>query len=233
LTLSDIKTLIDNSQEEILKTVKAEISKNGEMFQTLFTKLEEVIKQNGKLVSKVRELEQQVQILSERQQGESDTIPPEDVCREIEERLKRQMYVIVSGLDEPYTGSPEERSLEERRSVEALAQKIGVRNLQPESIVRIGALNSKKPRLLRLKCSTVEEKISLLRASRNLRKHADYKKVFINPDLTKQQREKAKALRSELRDRRAAGENVAIRGGRIIDASVNSSSPAKREQNFV
>ena len=56
-----------------------------------------------------------------------------------------------------------------------------------------------------------------LSAAKQLRHSQNFKNVFINPDLTKAEREKNKLLRSEVKRRRDAGEKVFLRGGQIIE----------------
>lgn len=233
ITLSDIKTLIDSSNAEILKTVKVELQKYGEKFQSLFTRIEELMKQNEQLTSRIEELEQKVDFLSSGPLGgERHPFLEENVLREAEERHKRRKYVIVSGLPEPSTGSPEERKFEDEKSMVALAQKIGVEGLEVNDTTRLGPLSSRKPRLLRFKCPSLKIKVSLLRAAKKLRKHKDYEKIFINPDLTKIQRENDKMLRSELKARRMAGEPVVIRFGRIVNPNKSQTMHPHRGQNF-
>jgi hypothetical protein len=233
LNLNDIKALIESSQADFLKSVKAEMLKYGEMFQSLLHKFDEMVKQNGELVSRVSELEGQVAALTEAQQSEPASSPPEDAFREFEERYKRRKFVIVSGLPEACSGTLEERCAQDRRSVESLIQKTGVRSFEFKNVSRIGALNSRRPRLLKFKCSSLEMKIALLRASRNLRRHADCESIYISPDLTRLQRERDRVLRTELRIRRQAGERVVIRAGKIVDSMQHSQVIVERQQDFV
>lgn len=234
ITLNEIKTLIDKSNAEILKTVKDEIQKYGEKFDSLLTRIDEMSKQNEQLESRVRELEQKVAstCMSNTPPPVQDPFLEENVIREAEERHKRRKYVIISGLQEPSTGSPEERRLEDEKSVLKLAKKIGVENLEVGNASRLGSLKAQKPRLLRLKCSTFPMKTSLLRAARNLRREKDYENVFINPDLTKLQRENDKMLRTELKARRRAGEQVVIRSGRIVNPDINPTAYSYRGNLF-
>ena len=139
------------------------------MFQSLLLKFDEMVKQNEVLVSRVNKLEEQIAALSPAQQRDEVSFPPEDALRESEERYKRRKFVIVSGLP----GTPEERCAQDRGSVESLIRKTGVKNFEFKSVSRIGDVNSQgpRPRLLKIKCSSFEMKIALLRASRNLRKY--------------------------------------------------------------
>ena len=98
-----------------------------------------------------------------------------------------------------------------------MASTIGVGDLDPEEVTRIGRANSSGARLLRFKCESTIEKFDILKKAKDLRNHPEFKGVYINPDLTKSQRETHKALREKLKERRAAGEQVRIYRGRIVE----------------
>jgi len=236
LNLNDVKTLIENSQAEIVKSLKKEMALHGEMLQTLLSKIDDLTKQNERLALRVADLENRVETLSSNQREENEkcfTSMFEDAYSEMEERHKRRKFLVISGLPEPCVGSVEQRRLEDQQAIESLAEAIGVEDVNFENISRIGAINSHKPRLLRLKCSSIRAKISLLRASKNLKRLSKYRMVFINPDLTRHERERDKILRTELRDRRQAGEKVMIRSGRVVNVDWSPSERAQRQTNFV
>ena len=220
-----------------MKSFKKEMAIHGEMLQTLLSKVDELTKQNERLALKVADLEDKVEALSSKQpdgiKGITSTRTFEDAYREMEERHTRRKSLVVSGLPEPCVGSLEDRRLEDQQTMRSLAEEIGVKDVQFENISRIGAISSRKPRLLRLKCSTIGTKLSLLRASKNLKRHLKYQTVFINPDLTRQERERDKILRTELRDRRRAGERVMIRAGQIVNADQSPSERTQVKPNFV
>ena len=143
----------------------------------------------------------------------------EAIFREFEERHRRRKYLIISGLRES-SGSLEERRESDRDAVKELADEIGVKDLDllTNQVSRIGPLNtsSSRPRLLRVKCDTMEDKFSMLRLSKKLRNCEEYQGIYVNLDLTLKQRELGKIQRQELKRRREAGEDVVIRRGQII-----------------
>ena len=169
------------------------------------TKIEELNDSVKRVQDKCTELE------AERRNDE------ESIFREFEDRHRRRKYLIISGLPEGSSGSLEERRVSDRDAVKELAANIGVADLDIEShqVSRIGPLNSSRPRLLRVKCDTNEEKHSMLRSSKKLRDFEEYRGIYINPDLTLKQRELGKIQRQELKRRREAGEDVVIRRGQI------------------
>ena len=58
--------------------------------------------------------------------------------------------------------------------------------------------------------------------AKNLRKSEQWKGVYISPDLTPSEREEGKKLRDELKARRARGEQVIIRRGRIVPTETDA-----------
>ena len=190
------------------------------------------MKQNSKLMLRVEELELKVENMYGLSSQED--FRREELMREVQERHRRRKFVVIKGLQEPSSGSPQERCLKDRSTFELLARRIGVEKLEVEQVSRIGSIQSSKPRLVRLKCFSMETKNSLLRASKNLRGHEEFRNVFINPDLTKLQHERDRVLRSELATRRRAGERVIIRAGRIVESQDKGRRWSfDREQNFL
>lgn len=227
LTLNDLKnelkTVIENSKTEILKTMKRENDKLQVLVGSLQDRILELETKNANLESKVGHLSK---LCQEATAGVSKNPiqPLEDTIEEASQRHIRRKNLIVAGLPEYTDGSPKERSERDMTAIKAIATELGTMDLQPSGATRIGRINPPRPRLLRFKCSTFESKISVLKRSKNLRHSPNFKTVFIKPDLTKLQREADTALRDELKRRRESGERVIIRRGRIVDVN--------QDQNF-
>ena len=93
-------------------------------------------------------------------------------------------------------------------------------------VLRVGSADSnpQRPRILILKLSSQDARRAILRNAPKLRNYVPSNstlKVYISPDYTRKQREFQKALRSELQTRRANGEQVVIRGDKIIQLARN------------
>ena len=143
----------------------------------------------------------------------------ETIVNEVEERDRRKPNLIVSGLLEKEEGDVLERKRWDEKQVEALFQSLCQMNKDAiSSVHRIGKVNLVKstPRLLKVVCRDNESKRALLRKARDLRNTANFKQVYVNPDLTPVQQEQSKRLRRELRMRRDRGEDVVISNGRVI-----------------
>jgi hypothetical protein len=217
VSLNDIKSLIESSKTEILSVVKNESDRLKAMIKSFNSRLDEVERKNNLLESRCKTLEEKCTKYEKMcQQKETSD---QELIDEAMERQRRRKYLIITGLPEPKKGGVDERSTEDRLTVKELASTLGVDDLDPEEVARIGRISRDRPRLLRFKCCSVDEKLSLLRAAKDLRKHAAYRGVYINPDSTRLQRVKNKELRDELKRRREAGEEVIIYRGRIIDKS--------------
>ena len=140
----------------------------------------------------------------------------EELYDEAYQRFMKRKYLIVSGIPEQTTGSVEEREEADEKAIESMGRAIGVLEIDPVDVRRIGKINQGRPRLLRFKCSNITIRNSLLRSSKDLKKHREYVNTYINPDQTLLQRMRSKELRTELKRRRDAGEDVLIRRGKII-----------------
>ena len=77
----------------------------------------------------------------------------------------------------------------------------------------------KPPRPIKFTCRTEEAKKFILQNARKIKQteKENKKKIWINNDLTRKEREAGKALRDELKRRTSAGEaDLAIRSGKIV-----------------
>ena len=116
------------------------------------------------------------------------------------------------------------------------------KNIEVENLVRLGRRNvdaaegsGVKPRPLRFKVRTFENKRHILQGNSVLKNHDDQNKskIFITPDLTQKQREESFKLREELRYKKFVlkEKNLKISRGRIVstdaDRNINSTRPSK------
>lgn len=193
----DIVTRIDMLLAKRLDPLKDSLTRLTNKLETLEEKFNELKNEHEKL-----------------SQLESERL--EDVYEEVYQRFMRRKYIIVSGIPEQTTGSVDEREEADEEAIESMGRAIGVPKVNPADVRRIGKINQGRPRLLRFKCSNISIRNSLLRSSRDLRRHQQYANTYINPDQTLLQRKRSKKLRMELERRRDAGEDVFVRRGKII-----------------
>ena len=204
---------------EVLNMFKKENDRLYTLLGTLGKRLDDLELCNRNLEIRCQQLELRSKACEKRLIEIKET-SQEDLMQEVVERQRRQKFLIVSGLPEHRDGrSANDGKLEDAQHLTVLASLAGLENFKPVEVHRIGRISHSRPRLLRFKCKSVDDKIMLLRSSKNLRKHTSYGGVYINPDLTRNQREANKVLRAELQRRRQDGELVIIHRGRIVKKS--------------
>lgn len=157
----------------------------------------------------VKQLDTKVRAIVDSQGGFSVGMKREEVLEELEIE-RRKMNLVVNGLRE---GNQDEDEIREVFS--KLAGVRGVKSIV--RIERIGKRTVNKVRPVRVVLNNLEGKFEILRQAPGLRRWEEYKKLFISPDLTKQQLEREKALRLKVKEIRESGENSAkISKGRIV-----------------
>ena len=86
-----------------------------------------------------------------------------------------------------------------------------------------------KPRPIKLRLTSTEDRDALIKGAIRINKtlpRDSPKKVYINPDMTKEERLKQKELRDQLKARRQGGEeNLIIRNGEIVKRRVQAQIP--------
>ena len=100
--------------------------------------------------------------------------------------------------------------------------------------VRIGKVGGNRPRMLRVVVANERTREDILRKAPELNKgiSENRKKIYINPDYTMRERERNKALRDELKRRRANGEeDLVIRGSQIV-VKKKAGDTSHREQDL-
>ena len=140
------------------------------------------------------------------------------VLEEVASRETRRNNLVIFGIPEKMEGSIQERTAFDMDHLKGLLAELDCSGLRFKSVQRIGRSNARGPRLLRLRCENEGKKMSILRSAKYLRTSKSFPRVFINPDLTPLQQKEQKELRQDVRQRRAAGENVRIRHGKIVSS---------------
>ena len=153
---------------------------------------------------------------------------------EKEEIEKRKNSLIIHGIPEPATDTEDEDgeirncTAQEKKDadivkLQSLTEASADLRIEDGSMVslhRLGAVRDDgNPRPLCIKFRDLETRRRLLSNARVLNKSKVpwHKKVYVNPDLTKAQREKDRAARSELKRRRDNGEtNLIIRNFMVV-----------------
>ena len=131
---------------------------------------------------------------------------------------RRRKNVVIHGLPEPEGGlRTEDKAIVDQSNVEEILAKILDQKTQVIRTYRVGKAREAKPKLLVVELQEEREKWKVLKAAPRLRSLGnEFKFIYISPDLTPEEQRKARALRTELAERKAKGEDVMIVKGRII-----------------
>ena len=138
--------------------------------------------------------------------------------REQEEKQKRQNNSIIYNADESESDDGNVREMHDKQLCTNLVLNVmGIEEAKMVKIMRLGRkvspegrddMNRKKGRPMMVVLDSVWTKSNILRNAKKIRFASDeaFRRMVVAPDLTKEERVKDKALRDELRERRATGE---------------------------
>ena len=140
----------------------------------------------------------------------------------------RKMNLIVFGVPEQNSADGNDWSNEEKIEADmkltrdTLTRELGTAMSPREGIVdarRLGLKSDRGPRPLKLVFNNLNTKRHVLTNAKKLRDSTDpvAKCMFINPDLTKRQREKENVLRDEMWKQRELGKNIVIKKGKLVE----------------
>ena len=170
----------------------------------------------NKLSSKIEELPKGEQIISNKGSGNS-SMQFTGIFDAFVDRERRKNNVVVHNLTESDGDTHAERMTQDRSRLGELLRRELSLNVHIVKSFRVGKFMQGKSRLLIATLDSEESKWELVRIAPQLRGTSTGGNIYINPDLTKQEREEGKRLRSELAERRANGErNLVIRRGKIV-----------------
>ena len=199
-------------------------------------------------VREVKELANGDEAILERKVNDKVKLVKEDLAEQIEIE-KRKQNVVMWGLSENGT---DEASCEGTKDTEAVKEVImeGL-NIDADrhviQVQRIGKFVVGRTRPVRVKIQTLEGRAEIMVRAKALRDADKFKKVYISPDLTKNQQKVDKELRDKLKEIRKDNQYARIRQGKIViretngkfkvlfslDSTVTSESTvSKNEQNL-
>lgn len=206
ITLADITKLLENHKADLLASLNS--------------RFDEIASRMTKIINRMNNIDQMITQVELRctQVEEASEKLFSSITQEIEDRNHRRLNLIVSGIPEG-EGCLEERKSADKEKIETLLGDLDDEwdDDVIEHVHRIGNNVSKGPRLIRVTCSGESVKKDILRRAKQLRNLPVHSNVYINPDLTLQQRDENKRLRNEVKARRSQGENVMIRNGKIVE----------------
>ena len=200
----DLKASIEEAKTDIISSLSGEISKLRDTVEVLTRRVEELESTNDTLKTKCKELSESVF---------------DKVLEECEQRKRRENNIIISGLPEKNEGSLEDRKAHDKETVEKLLIRLEV--WQDVDVVHMRRLGRPKPddksnRLLMVKFEDYDQKIKVAKRASALRQHEEYRRVYINFDLTPMQQKQRKEMMAELKGRRERGEDLVIFRNKIV-----------------
>lgn len=212
LTLQDIKSLVESSENRIIATLKGEIDELKATVTSMRLEISNLESQQRQLEIKYEEVNGELTMLR-RNQSQAQI----DLSNELDERLRRNHNFIISGIPETESTSSDNSYDDKEKCFDVLRQ-IGI-GREIDSVIevsRIGRPDRERPRLLKVKCDSVATKDSVMINAKKLRGVPKFRQVYINPDRTPMQQRLWKGLRNELRNRRLQGEDAVIFRNQVI-----------------
>lgn len=149
------------------------------------------------------------------------------------ERGNRKNNLVIYNLQESSKMGAGQRYEEDRKHIQKIfTQELLRDGFSIERITRLGKRTEEGRRPILVEMRTEKEKMDILVNAKRMRNSVEYPKLYINKDLTVNERIKEKQLREQLRDRRNNGEkDCIIRNGKIVSRSSNLSSQDTDENN--
>ena len=208
--------VLDKLEASSVETVKQQVT-YAEALKGIGT---EVVKQVSQKIDKMPQVTVPVQRNREEIAG---------VLDEIQDKEKRKLNIIIHNLPES-TGDTHavKRKGDEEKFTGMIKEGLKL-VVKCANAFRIGKSVENRPRLLLITLTNVDDKMNILRSAAALRSTTEWDNVYITPDLTWQEREKARTLRQELARRKAAGEKfLQIRHGRIVPVPEDKRHPPSK-----
>ena len=142
-----------------------------------------------------------------------------DVLNEQELREQKKNNLIIFNMSEAQQANPTEILQCDSKNVLELCTKIGVQNPQIKKVFRIGKQTTNSTRPMVITCTDNSSRYAILSNAKNLKDLENddiHKKIAIKPDLTKTEQAVVKEVYLQFKRRRAEGESVFLRNGKIF-----------------
>ena len=155
----------------------------------------------------------------------------EQLQKEQSDRERRRRNLIIHGVEESLDEDSTVRKEQDRECVDNLFRELNFEDVVIDKMGRLGDPTKtdenngdvKKSRPLRVQLKNVEQKEAILKVAPSLKqKNSKWRKFYIKPDLTVQERK----LKKELWSRREKGEtDWVIRNGHLVKKTVTPAKP--------
>lgn len=205
--LTDLSTFADENKDKDnpLVRVIANLAHVISVQQQQMTSLYALLVEQGSQIHK---------FLSQQSNQQQITTQPQNESQIDAEEKERRRSIVISGLPEPQ-GIPSVRAKEDSGSVVKLLDEIDA-EATICSCYRLGARKTGANRLVKVVFSTSQQQKQVLRNAKKLKNSIQFKKIFLRPSLTLEQRQRESQLWEECKKLREDPKNrgkVKIVGG--------------------
>ena len=154
------------------------------------------------------------------------------------EREDRKCNIILHNVAEP---TSEDKKEEDQGHIKDIIRSVKCEEVKVESFFRLGKPADGRKRLIKVCLDSVSSKHKMVGGTKVLREKKDGKytpkwsNVFITPDLTKEEMDKSRELRTELKRRKEVQKNgnLVIFRGSIIDKNGKNSKQGEEQSELV
>ena len=231
-----LEHVIEQKVTKVVQKAVEKVDKATKQMESFMETTSELSKKSYATVAAIKAQSNQTPVNQAGNPPSQGVVPPARVVEAVDElvdRERRKNNIIIRGIPELKDGTPEERSTHDHNKTNQMMQELKIGQVTITKSVRIGKRVTGKDRMLLLTIDDFATKKRILGEAKNLRKSNQWEGVFISPDLTPSEREEGKKLRDELRTRRARGERVIIRRGRIVptETDITDRRPAQPSPN--
>ena len=189
-----------------IKEMKERMGKLEERIEEMEGEKEAVVKRVGRVEEKAKEDLEGVEREIKSGMGKAMAEAKKEVITELKQEEIRSARIAIYGLKESEKEDEgAEWKEEEKGKVEEMARVMGV-ELVGEVEVRFragrkGVGEEARPRPLIVRIADEETRAKVMRSSGKLSREEGWKKIFVAPDMTKEQREAARKEEMELREK--------------------------------
>lgn len=213
----NLKTMFASFKNEIIQSFKEEIASLKNSISTLVIRINKLEADNNLLQSKYNDL-----VLKTNDQSSGINKTCSLVADELKRRDMKEKNLIIYGLPESPIGSVTERENYDHEKCSEIFACLGFTDVAIGKPVRIGKRHDNGKRLLRVTLFNTTQKYEILSQAKRLRHHQRFNGIYVQPDLTHIQRQIQFALRKDLREKRANGEDMTVQNGRLVDNEPSS-----------
>lgn len=206
-----LKNLLHEHKEEIIFTVTAKIDEVIENVNKLITRVDRLEETCTSLKRHQFALEQELEIL--KKTGSTSNI--DEIIDEMEQRQYRANSLIMFGLPERMDGTVDERHQHDNQEIKKVVEFLDVQNVDIINCKRIGKAGKDGTRMSKVVLNTVDKRREILKHAKSL-KNYPHGNIFIKPDLTLRQQSQQRELWRQIKERRDRGEDVYINRGKIM-----------------